>query len=319
MHPLLRFTLDLFGSNMPLAPVQKAPVAIDKREKTPPPTRPPRLRAPVSAPGSESSKGLFPANFHHPQANRQAHLGEVLVAYAFKRAQRRSIGFSVGPLGLAVRAPKWTPLHAVDAALQDKAAWILRKLHETSTRHAQQEAQVIDWRDGASMLYLGQPITLHLDPEQGFGAAAAQLIAVDAHGQGATPSASMRLHIGLTHSASAEQIRDAVQAWLMRQARALFQQRLEHFAPQLNVQWKKLSLSSARTRWGSARADGSIRLNWRLLHFEMRLIDYVVVHELSHLREMNHSPRFWGALAQVLPDYAALRRELKSKIAPHWG
>ena len=105
----------------------------------------------------------------------------------------------------------------------------------------------------------------------------------------------------------------------MRQGRRLFTQRLDHFAPQLQVQWRKLALSNAATRWGSAHIDGSIRLNWRLLHFKQAVIDYVVVHELSHLRVMDHSPRFWDTVRAVVPDYAELRKQLKDENTPRWA
>ena len=72
----------------------------------------------------------------------------------------------------------------------------------------------------------------------------------------------------------------------------------------------KLSLSNASTRWGSASADGAIRLHWRLVHFRMPVIDYVVAHELSHLRVMDHSARFWGTVESVVPDYESARRRL---------
>ena len=104
----------------------------------------------------------------------------------------------------------------------------------------------------------------------------------------------------------------------MRQAKRVFTERLEHFAPQVGVQWRRMSLSSAGTRWGSASADGSIRLNWRLIHFRLAIIDYVVVHELSHLRVMDHSPRFWDTVATIVPDYALLRGQLKEEMIPQW-
>ena len=124
--------------------------------------------------------------------------------------------------------------------------------------------------------------------------------------------------MALPHTASPDQIRDAVQAWLMRQAKQLFTERLNHFAPRLNVQWRKLSLSSAGTRWGSASSSGAIRLNWRLVHFKQNVIDYVVAHELSHLRVMDHSPRFWDTVRTVVPDYPALRQQLKDDGVPRW-
>jgi predicted metal-dependent hydrolase len=104
----------------------------------------------------------------------------------------------------------------------------------------------------------------------------------------------------------------------MRQARALFTERLNHYAPQLRVQWRKLTLSSAGTLWGTAHSDGSIRLNWRLVHFRLPVIDYVVAHELSHLRVMDHSPRFWDTVRTVVPNYPELRGHLKEAALPAW-
>jgi predicted metal-dependent hydrolase len=105
----------------------------------------------------------------------------------------------------------------------------------------------------------------------------------------------------------------------MAQARQLFTQRLDHFAPALGVRWTQLSLSSAATRWGSAGADGRIRLNWRLIHFKPSVIDYVVAHELSHLRVMNHSPQFWETVASVMPDYREQQQTLKRETIPPWA
>jgi len=126
------------------------------------------------------------------------------------------------------------------------------------------------------------------------------------------------LHVALPHAASAAQIRDAVQAWLMRQAKRLFTERLDHYAPQLRVEWRKLVLSNAGTRWGTAHSDGTIRLNWRLIHFRLPVIDYVVAHELSHLRVMDHSPRFWETVATVVPHYEQLRGQLRDEPLAPW-
>jgi predicted metal-dependent hydrolase len=126
----------------------------------------------------------------------------------------------------------------------------------------------------------------------------------------------LTLHVGLPHTAAPEQIRDAVQSWLQRQARRVFEERCRVFTDRLGVRYTRLSLSSAQTRWGSASADGSIRLNWRLIHFALHTIDYVVAHELAHLREMNHSPRFWDVVRSVLPDYERARGVLKGDALP---
>jgi predicted metal-dependent hydrolase len=263
---------------------------------------------------------IIQANFKHPRANREARLHDAKVAYEFRRGKRRTIGFSVGPDGLVVSAPKWVPLHEVEAALQEKAAWVLKKLDETRERKAQLESNRIEWRDGTAIPFLGEQVIVVLDPRHGFDGVGAML-STDASAPNLTLAGVPRLtlHVALSHQATPEQIRDAVQAWLMRQARRVFIERLNHFAPQLVVQWRKLSLSSAGTRWGSASADGSIRLNWRLIHFSQSVIDYVVAHELAHLRVMDHSPRFWDTVASVMPDYAALRGQLKDDSIPRWS
>lgn len=250
--------------------------------------------------------GAQAAVFRHPAAQRQLVLGGVLVGYALQRARRRSIGFVVDGEGLTVRAPAGVALAEIERALHDKAGWIVRKLHEVRVLQQRREAGRIVWAHGAQLPYLGAPLRLQLGATPG-----ARVRLVECGGE-------LALQLALPHEAETQQARAQVQAWFQRQARSHFMARLEHFAPQLEVRWQRLSLSSARTRWGSASADGSIRLNWRLMHYAPTLIDYVVVHELAHLREMNHSPRFWRIVEGVLPDYATRRRQLRAQPAPLW-
>ena len=274
---------------------------------------------PAYVPGLPLPGAIAPAAFTHPQANREVRIADAVVSYAFTRAKRKSIGFVIGPDGLVVRAPRWTPLHEVDAALQEKGSWILRKLQESRERQSRAHSARVEWRDGVVIPFFGQSITVLLDPTHGFSGRGAQLKPNDPVGEthDAVPGQQV-LHVGLPKAATADQIRDAVQAWLMRQAAAHFKLRMEHFAPLLGVQWKKLRLSSAGTRWGSASADGSIRLNWRLIHFREPVIDYVVAHELSHLRVMDHSANFWNTVGTVVPDYQHLRAQLKEDAIPKW-
>jgi predicted metal-dependent hydrolase len=258
-------------------------------------------------PPAETLPQVLPrACYVHPRASRRIQLGHTDVAYAFRRAKRRTIGMAVGPDGLEVSAPRWVSVDEVELALREKADWIARKLVEMDERQQQLGAARIDWRDGVVIPYLGNDLQVVLDSTQALKKGAAHL-------DGAV------LRLGLPMLADAAQIRDAAQAWLMRQAKQLFTQRLDHFAPQLQVQWRKLSLSSAATRWGSAGADGGIRLNWRLIHHKLDIIDYVVAHELSHLRVMNHSPQFWETVESVVPDYAKRRRVLREQMLPPWG
>ncbi|MDR2153500.1 MAG: M48 family metallopeptidase [Burkholderiaceae bacterium] len=255
-----------------------------------------------------------PPRFTHPRANRAIVLDGAHIAYHLRRGQRRTIGFTVDTGGLTVSAPRWSAPAEIDAALREKQRWIVTKLNQARQRHERLQAMRIVWQEGASVPFLGQPVILHLDARQRHGPGGAVL--TSANPSPGVPCLTLRL--GLPHSASPEQLREATQAWLMRQARRVFTARLDHFAPQLGVRWQRLGLSSAGTRWGSASADGAIRLNWRLIHLREPVIDYVVVHELAHLHEMNHGPRFWQHVQAVLPDYADRRNELRNQSASNW-
>nr|WP_241661003.1 SprT family zinc-dependent metalloprotease [Variovorax guangxiensis] len=295
----MQFTLDLFDD---LRAEQPAPAPV------PPQVEP---QGP-SLPAVPLSDTLRLQRFVHPRATREAVLGHAHVAYEFARGKRRTIGFVVGAEGLSVRAPRWVALRDVDAALQEKADWIVRKLDEAQQRHERLESARIEWKDGARLPFLGEQVTVRLDPRHAFDGVGASLDAApNADGERA-------LRLALANNAGEAQIRDAAQAWLMRQAKRIFLERLTLFAPQLGVRWTKMSLSNAATRWGSASADGAIRLNWRLVHYRMPVIDYVVVHELAHLRVMDHSPRFWETVESVVPDYGALRQQLKDEPVPRW-
>ncbi len=324
MGGLLRFTMDLFeGLGSEFAPPAPAP-ARPRRTRKPKPAVPPSVLPdaavlpaepvdPNAPPAVPLADTLTLANFAHPQATREVVLGAARVAYEFKRGKRKTIGFLVGAEGLSVRAPRWVALRDVDAAIHEKSDWILRKLTETRQRLARVEATRIEWKDGAAFPFLGEPVVMRLDPKHGFASIGGTLDAATEDG------APRVLRLAVSQNAEPSQIRDAAQAWLMRQARKLFIERLDHFAPLLGVRWQKLSLSNAATRWGSASADGSIRLNWRLIHFRLPVIDYVVAHELAHLRVMDHSHRFWETVESVVPDYGALRQQLKDEAVPRWN
>ncbi len=219
--------------------------------------------------------------------------GQTLV-YQFERSKRRTIGFLVGDQGLLVRAPRWVTIGEVESSIQEKSSWILKKLHEAQDRQAHSAKAAMVWADGASIDYLGQPLSLQLG---------AMVTTIDL--------AQRRVWIALPHTASAAQIQDTVQSAIQRAALLLFEERLNHYAPLLRVHWTGLKLSNASGRWGSAKSDGTIRLNWRLMHYRLPVIDYVVVHELSHLRHMDHSPRFWDTVESIMPGYATLKKELK--------
>lgn len=250
-----------------------------------------------------------PELLQHPRAQREIVLEGQRVAYEYRVARRRSIGFTVGLEGLSVRAPRWVRRGDVDEALRERGGWILAKLAEQRERAARLQAARVQWREGSTIPFLGEPLVMVIDPR-----VAGAVLDADARSLPAVPHRVLR--IGLPHDAGPEQLREAVQAWLQRQARRVFEERCAHFAPRLGVQVRRIGLSSATTRWGSASADGSIRLHWRLVHFAPSVIDYVVTHELAHLREMNHSPAFWEVVRSVIPDYRHALSSLRQQVLP---
>ena len=154
------------------------------------------------------------------------------------------------------------------------------------------------WCDGATIPYLGTEITLRIADSGNLG--------------GAYFNAETReLHLSLPSPASEQQLKDRVQGWLQSEAKRVFAERLALYAEKLGVSYKSFALSSASTQWGSCTADGKIRLNWRLMHFALPNIDYVVTHELSHLREMNHGPQFWATVQSILPEFEQARKALR--------
>jgi predicted metal-dependent hydrolase len=246
-----------------------------------------------------------PWPIRHPLANRCIEYQNLQIHYCLRRTRRRTIGLQVGPEGLLVSAPRWALVSDIVAAVQERAAWALAKMRQVQQAEQARVQRRIQWRDGDCVSFLGQPLVLRLGFTDRSG-----LVLRD------EDLNNRVLEIPLGVQASPSQVQDLVCTWLIERARPYFESRLRHFAPQLGVQWSRLRLSRARTRWGSASADGRICLNWRLMHHSAEVIDYVVVHELSHLRVMNHSPQFWSTVASILPGYAALRLELKNTLLP---
>lgn len=230
---------------------------------------------------------------------RAALLAGKTISYTLKRSsKRRSIGLRIDDRGLTVSVPlraseKW--LHSV---LQDKAHWVVEKLDGWQARKPAE----ICLADGETIPFLGELLTLRVIQS---------LFAAPAHRHGG------ELLVYVVNGSEAVYIEQAVSRWYQREAEPLFAERVAHYAALMNVSPRTIKLSSAKTQWGSCTARGTVRLNTQLIKLPLRLIDYVVVHELAHLREMNHSAAFWSVVGSVCPGYVKLRRELKAVALGH--
>ncbi len=251
----------------------------------------PAARAPLQSPSPAERAPAIPGQ-------RRLLLGQHQLCYRLRRSTRRTIGFMIDDEGLRITAPKWVGIGEIENAIREKQRWILAKLHEHRERAERRVTPQLQWRDGARVPYLGGDLTLRVCAEASEG------IVFDA-GAGT-------LTVCLPAGAAEERLKDRVQAWLQAQAKILFAARLPLYAAKLDVSYRAFALSSATTQWGSCTADGRIRLNWRLVHFALPLVDYVIAHELSHLREMNHGPRFWATVQSVFPEFETARKALRN-------
>jgi predicted metal-dependent hydrolase len=225
---------------------------------------------------------------------RNIHLSGKEISYTLKRSgYRRSISLRIDDRGLTVNAPlraseKW--LHSV---LQDKADWVVKQLDGWQAK----KPPPIFWAEGARIPFRGEEFVLTLTPRQ----------------RGAVPRLHGEvLHVPVGVEAEEVEVQKAVTQWYREEALRVFKECVEHFAPMLRVSPREVRLSSARTQWGSCTMQGVVRLNWQLVKMPLHLIDYVVVHELAHLVEMNHSAAFWRVVESACPDYSQCRAELRS-------
>lgn len=214
--------------------------------------------------------------------------------FRLRRARRRTIGFQIDDAGLTISAPRWVRLAEIEAAIVEKERWIRAKLAEWREWRARRRLPSVAFADGGALPYLGAEIVLRL----GRATPVTQLV-------------ERELWLALPAQAAEQQVRDAVQAWLQAQARRVLGERLALLSAASEVKPRSWRLSSARSQWGSCTHDGRIRLNWRLIHFSLPVIDYVVAHELAHLKELNHGPRFWRAVGELLPGFKAARDQIK--------
>lgn len=216
-------------------------------------------------------------------------LAQRVLHYRLIWARRRSIGIVVRRGQVEARAPRRAGRARVESFIRSKEQWIAARLAESA-----RQPPAIRWVEGERLSVLGEEVRLTASP------------------------ASTAVHLAggrlvLPRSAFARWRSVAIE-WLRALAIDLFRERIGHYARVLEVREPSLGLSDAQTQWGSCRRTrgdaGRVLINWRLVQLPRHLTDYVVAHELAHLRESNHSPRFWAIVAQLFPDYLSARREL---------
>ena len=225
---------------------------------------------------------------------RAALLAGKHVTYTLKRSsRRRSIGLLIDDRGLIVSVPMRASERWLHSVLQDKAHWVVETLDGWRT------SKPVDtkWADGEEIDYLGELLTLRV---------VTGLFIAPAHRRG------NELQVFVANGSGTANIEKAVSFWYRSEAGRIFAERVAHFSTLLKVVPRTVKLSTAKTQWGCCTAHGAVHLNIQLVRLPLRLVDYVVAHELAHLRELNHSAAFWKLVESVYPDYSKIRNELKA-------
>ena len=209
--------------------------------------------------------------------------------YTLIRSARKTIAIYIRPNGeVEVRAPRRAPARAIDDFVKSKAQWIAEKRSLVLARDEKRSQFSLDYN--SRLLVLGEEWGIRTG-QIGYDLQNRQLV--------------------IPNNLSPEEIKSACERSYRKLARDVLPKKIAHYAARMGVSPASMRISGAATRWGSCSGKGNLNFSWRLMMAPSEVIDYVVVHELAHLREMNHSPRFWAIVADTMPEYQTHRVALK--------
>ena len=198
------------------------------------------------------------------------------------RSKRRTVGLQVArDATLVVRAPELTSMEIIEKIVSKKADWILRKQEYVRKTYAQPSEK--EFVNGEGFLYMGETYRLHIVPDQD----------IPVYFDKAFYLASSRV----------DSARDVLLQWYRQQACEVFQRRADWYAHKAGFEYRNIRITDAKKRWGSCSHKGNLNFSWRLVMAPLRVIDYVVAHELAHLKHKSHSKEFWNAVAVLVPGY----------------
>ncbi len=206
-----------------------------------------------------------------------------------ERSKRRTISLIVNENAeLVVRAPMKVSLDYINAIVLEKAKWILKKKEEQKQRYVEPKK----YTDETKLLYFGKEIDLVIIENANF--------AVKYEDDKFKISSDC-----LNHA------KEYFELWYKKQASSYLKMRLHSIAKEHNFVVNNVRISTADRRWGSCSSKSNINLSYKLIMAPVSVIDYVIIHELAHTREMNHSSNFWAIVASIMPDYKKERMWLK--------
>lgn len=204
------------------------------------------------------------------------------------RSKKRSIALTISAdASLIVRAPMAVSIGYIKGLVFEKRAWIIAKKKQALARGALIPKK--GFVNGEEFLYMGERHALKIEK--------CRAIALEDH-----------LYFPEKHLPRA---RKKMTAWYKQKALEVITERVAMYSAMTGWKCASVSITGAQKRWGSCGPRGKLHFSWRLIMAPRHIIDYVVVHELAHIPERNHSPRFWNKVGMVLPDYKERRKWLK--------
>lgn len=214
-----------------------------------------------------------------------------MVSYALARSRRKTVAIYINKdATVEVRAPLKTPQKDIDQFVASKEKWIRSHINRRLMINSEKAAFSLQYSDMVILCGRAYPICARDGKQAGFDGECLFLPA------GLPPD-------GIKH---------AVVQIYRKTAKYIIMARVAVYAEHMRVEPAGIRITGAKTRWGSCSGNNGVSFSWRLVMGDQSVIDYVVVHELAHIKEHNHSPRFWAVVEGVLPDYKQRRLELKT-------
>jgi len=207
------------------------------------------------------------------------------------RSQRKTFSLEVSnDAKLTVRAPQRATLEEIQNLVHRKQAWIIKT--RKSVLERRRTLQPKNFREGEKFLFLGKAYPIRFQP-------------------GVQTPLTFRENKFILKKGSTQNTKELFIKWYKQQARKIIGRKANIFAQERGFQFSKVRITSAEKRWGSCSQKGNLNFSWRLVLAPNDIIDYVILHELSHLRHQNHSRKFWETVASICPDYRKYRKWLK--------
>lgn len=228
-------------------------------------------------------------------------IGTTSIPYSIRRSQRaKYVRLSIGVDGVHVVAPFAMNDYEIISLVEKKRQWVFKKFESYRQQLLKMPAER-EFVSGEKLLYMGNNYPLKVQELKG-GYTKINLI---------DNQFLVTIDADIPVEKRREEIQKKLEQWYIRRAKELITERLEFFASKIGVKFNTVRYKNQKTRWGSCSQKGNLNFNWKLVMAPAFIVDYVVVHELCHFKQMNHSPKFWLLVENQISGYKNMRKWLK--------